>query len=347
LEPARVESFRRPLRAALQSKTPDATTSVDTESAQRLRSLGYLAGGPFSPETASSRRDPKDALPLVAHLERGMELARSDPAAAVRELTAVLGEAPEAVLARRNRAVALGVLGRYDEAIADMRAIEQAAPLTTEDLVVLADSLRLAGRIDEALAALDRASALQPQLVPAWLARGDVLMKASRTEEAAQAFQKVLAISPEHSEALRNLGDLALVRGDVQAAGDFYGRVLRAAPDDVAAMVKLGVVRMRGGQRDEAVALFGKAIELEPNNGEALLYMAGAMVAGGRPADAIPYFDRAIAAGQKNAMLFNGLGMTKLQLGDLPGAAEALRQSLKLDPNQPQVAETLRKLRGQ
>lgn len=345
-EPSRVEGLRRPLLAALRAPTPEAVTVIDAEAAGRLRSLGYLGGGPFSPATAASRRDPKDALPLVAHLERGMELARIDPAASVRELTAVLKDAPEAVLARRYRAVALGVLGRPGEAVADMRAIEQAGPLTAEDLVVLADSLRLAGRTDEALAALDRASALQPRLVPAWLARGDVLVAARRTKEAAEAFGKVLEITPHHSEALRGLGDLALVGGDVPGAGGFYERVLQAAPADVAALTKLGVVRMRTGRRDEALALFARAIELEPANGEALLYTAGALVASGRASQALPYFDRAIRAGQRNAIALTGLGMTKLQLGDEAGAAAALRESLALDPNQPQAAETLRTLRA-
>jgi len=344
-EAARVEALRRPLRAALRTPTPDATATVDAESAERLRSLGYLGGGPFSPETASSKRDPKDALPLVARLERGMELARIDPATAVSELTAVLREAPEAVLARRHRAVALGVLGRANEAVADMHAIEKAGPMTAEDLVVLAESLRLAGRADEAIAALDRASALQPRLVPAWLARADVLVNAQRTEEASRAFEQVLAIAPEHSEALRGLGDLALVRGDLAAAGGFYGRVLAAAPDDGPASVKLGVVRMRTGQREEALALFRKAIERNPKDGEALLYAAGALVATGRPQEALAFFDRAIAAGQRTAIAYAGLGMTRLQLGDERGAAAALGESLALDPNQPQVADTLKKLR--
>jgi arylsulfatase A-like enzyme/tetratricopeptide (TPR) repeat protein len=345
-EPARVEALRRPLRAALRAPTPDATATVDAESAERLRSLGYLGGGPFSPDTVSSRRDPKDALPLVARLERGMELARIDPAAAVTELTAVLREAPEAVLARRHRAVALGVLGRANEAVADMHAIEKAGPLTAEDLVVLADSLRLAGRADEALAALDRASALQPRLVPAWLARGDVLVNARRTDEATRAFEQVLAIAPGHSEALRGLGDLALVGGDLEAAGGYYSRVLAAAPDDGPASVKLGVVRMRTGRREEALSLFRRAIERDPKNGEALLYAAGALVATGRPQEALAFFDRAIAAGQRSAIAYTGLGMTRLQLGDGQGAAAALRESLALDPNQPQVVEALKRLRA-
>lgn len=344
-EGARVEAFRRPLRAALTTQTPDAVMTVDAEAAERLRALGYIGGGtPWSPGMASSRRDPKDALPLVSHLERGMEMARIDPAAAVRELTAVLQEAPEAVLPRRYRAVALGVLGRYEEAIADMRAIEKVGALTAEDLVVLGDSLRLAGRTAEALVALDKASALQPQLIPPWLTRADALIKGGKTAEAAEAYQKVLAISPEHSEALRGLGDLALIRGDLQAAAGFFGRVLATAPNDAGAMVKLGVVRMRTGQRDDAVALFRKVIDADQKNGEALLYMAGAMAASGRNADAVPYFERALATGMRTPMVLTGLGMTRLELGDEAGALAALRESLAKDPRQPQVVDIVARL---
>ena len=343
----RVDALRRPLRAALATQTPDTSTMVDAEAAERLRALGYVGGGtPWSPEAASSRRDPKDALPLLKHLERGMELAHGDPATAVRELTVVLQDAPEAVLPRRYRAIALAAEGRHEEAIADMRTLEKAGALTTEDLIVLGESLRLAGRTDEALAALDKASALQPELTLTWLTRANTLIKAGRNGEAARAYERVLEIAPEHSEALRGLGDLAFVNGEMDTAAGFYTRVLQAVPDDAGALVKLGVVRMRGGQRDDAVALFRKAIAVEPRNAEALLYMAGAMVSSGRPADAIPFFDQAIAAGMTTPMLFNGLGMTRLQLGDEAGAAAAFRQSLALDPRQPQIKEALARLPG-
>jgi choline-sulfatase len=347
-DPGRVADFRRPLRAALKTQTPDASTMVDAEAAERLRALGYVGGGaPWSPEAASSLRDPKDMLPLLKHLERGMEMARVDPATAVRELTVVLEDAPEAVLPRRYRAIALATEGRHDEAISDMRTLEKAGPLTAEDLIVLGDCLRLAGRTQEALAALDRASALQPQLIVPWLTRANTLIKAGRTDEASSAFERALAISPEHAEALRGLGDLAFVRGDMPAAAGFYARVLAAAPLDAGAMVKLGVVRMRGGQREEAVALFRKAIGLEPRNGEALLYMAGAMASSGRPADAIPYFNQALAAGMRTPMVLNGLGLTRLNLGDEAGALVALRESLAKDPQQPQIAQVVARLERQ
>jgi Flp pilus assembly protein TadD len=85
----------------------------------------------------------------------------------------------------------------------------------------------------------------------------------------------------------------------------------------------------------------------EPKNGEALLYLAGALASGGRPADALPYFERALDAGPRSTMALNGLGLTRLAVGDPAGAATAFRESLKLDPKQPEVRRTLDDLRPQ
>ena len=59
------------------------------------------------------------------------------------------------------------------------------------------------------------------------------------------------------------------------------------------------------------------------------------------PAEALPFFERALEAGPRSSMALNGLALTRLALGDRPGAAAAFRESLKLDPHQPDVARTL------
>jgi len=87
-------------------------------------------------------------------------------------------------------------------------------------------------------------------------------------------------------------------------------------------------------------------VEREPANAEALLYLAGALSSTGHPAEAVPLFERALAAGPRTTMILNGLGLTRLALGDRAGAAAALRESLRLDPEQPDVARTLAEIRG-
>ena len=65
--------------------------------------------------------------------------------------------------------------------------------------------------------------------------------------------------------------------------------------------------------------LFRQAVERDPGNAEALLYLAGALASSGRPADALPYFQRALDAGPPSTMALNGLGLTRLALGDTAG----------------------------
>ena len=134
-----------------------------------------------------------------------------------------------------------------------------------------------------------------------------------------------------------------MIRGDLEGAGQHYARILQLEEADVGALTKLGVVKMRTGQRDEATALLRRAIERDPRNAEALLYLAGALAATGRPAEAVPYFERALAGG-RTTMALNGLGLTRLELGDRAGAAAAFHESLRLDPPQPDVARTLREI---
>ncbi len=140
----------------------------------------------------------------------------------------------------------------------------------------------------------------------------------------------MLKLVPDHIEALRRLGDLALLREDLDAAAGRYARIVELDAGDVSAITKLGVIRMRTGRRDEGMGLFRQAIERDPANAEALLYLAGALASAGRPAEALPYFERALAADPASTMALNGLGLTRLAVGDtrwrrrrIPSVAEA------------------------
>ena len=118
-----------------------------------------------------------------------------------------------------------------------------------------------------------------------------------------------------------------------------YARILELDATDVPAMIKLGVVRVRTGQPAEGMRLFQSAIERDPKNSDALLYLAGALASGGRSAEALPYFERAVAADPRSTMALNGLGLTRLALGDKTRAGAALRESLRIDPSQREIAQ--------
>jgi arylsulfatase A-like enzyme/Tfp pilus assembly protein PilF len=344
---ARLETLRKELQRIMATTTPVAAQAIDAETAERLGALGYLGGGVTGAAPVATGRDPKDGIRLATRLGRnGMSVARTEPEKAIRELTALLAEDPGMLVALRTRAVAYQTAGQYEPAIRDLRALEERGALTAEDSVVLGDNLRLAGRTAEAVAVLERTAKKNPKFAEPWLSLAALCVKQNRTADAASAYEKVLAITPDQAEALRGLGDLALMRGDVEEAAKRYARVVETDPGDAGALSKLGVTRMRLGRANEGIALFTKAVEREPKNAEALLYLAGALASNGQPADALPYFERALAAGQRTTIALNGLGLTRLELGDRSGARAAFQESLAIDPRQPDVTKALADLRA-
>jgi len=344
---ASADELRRKLQAALSRPAPSAAAAaVDTDTAERLGALGYLGGGRAQPASGGARRDPKDGVRLMPRLNHGMSAARTDPAAAIRDLTSVLAEDPGLLMARRTLAVAYEAAGRHDLAIAELRRLDKEGQLSAEDGIVLGDNLRFGGRLAEAVDVLERVARENPKFPQPWLSLAEVRIKEHSNAAAAAAYAHVLSLVPDHIEALRGLGDLALLGDRLDEAAARYARILQVDPADAGAMTKMGVLKMRAGRADEATALFRRAVEREPANGEALLYLAGALASTGHPAEALPLFERALAAGPRSSMALNGLGLTRLAVGDRAGAAAALAESLRLDPKQPDVARTLAVLRA-
>jgi tetratricopeptide (TPR) repeat protein len=346
----RRDALKGKLDAAMARPAPSAAAEVDPETAERLAALGYLGGGPAAVAAAAKSgtplRDPKDGVRILPQLNRGTTTARTDPQGAIRELTGVLDEDPGLLMALRSRAVAYEAAGRHDLAIADLRKVEKLGVLGAEGGVVLGDNLRFAGRLEEALAVLERTARENPRFAQPWLSIAEIHIKQKKNAEAARDYERALKAAPDHIEALRGAGDLLLLDGKPDEAAARYARLLEVDAADAGAMTKLGVARMQTGRAPEAVALFRKAIEREPKNADALLYLAGALAAGGQPAEAVPYFERALAAGSRTTMTLNGLGLTRLALGDRQGAAEAFRESLKIDPRQPDISSALASLGG-
>ncbi len=345
---ARANELSRKLEETLQHAPPPeapAAAAVDPEAAERLRALGYVSGGRVTRQPGATLRDPKDGIRLLPRLNRGMSAARDEPQVAIRELTAVLADDPGLLMARRTRAVAYTAAGQHDLAIADLRALDKQGELTAEDAVVLGDNLRSAGRLEEAALILERAARDNPTFAQPVISLADVRIQERKYDEASALCERVLKRVPDHIEALRRLGDLALLKGDMPSAGARYARILELDSTDVAALTKLGVVRMRSGQGDQAIQLFQQAIAHDPRNADALLYLAGALASGGRPAEALPYFERALDVGPPSTIALNGLGLTRMAVGDAAGAAAAFRQSLRLDPNQREIAQTLEEMK--
>ena len=342
-QPDVADTMRRALQAALAARPPDASADAGPDADERLRALGYI-GGTHRETAPPSLRDPKDGIALVNRLERGMAAVRSDPARAMRDLRAALAEDPNMALARRYLALALSGAGDVKGAIREVQGLDKAGQAGFEDLLLLADSLRLTGQPQEALAVLGRAEKMQERSPEPLLARARVLSSLGRSAEAGEVYARVLGESPSNAEALRGMGDLALARGDGAGALGYYQRILAGDARDAGALVKMGLVRVRTGMVEEGIALFRQALEVDPGHAEALLDLGGALAKTGRAAEAVPYLERALKAGPRSTVALNSLGFARLEAGDRKGALAALRDSLALDPGQPEIRRVAQEL---
>jgi Flp pilus assembly protein TadD len=98
------------------------------------------------------------------------------------------------------------------------------------------------------------------------------------------------------------------------------------------------------GDMGSALPLFEQAVQQSPDNADALAGLAAALARSGRPAEAVQYFERAIDAGLRTSAVYNGLGFARLEAGDRNGALTALRASLDVRGDQPQVAQAVQQL---
>lgn len=338
-----VGRMRRAVHAAL-ARAPEARpAAAGRDTAERLRSLGYVASAPVGDP---SLRDPKDLATLAVRIENAMAIERADPVRAAAEFRAALREDPRNAVARRHLAMALVAGKRFDEATRELRRLVAAGERSVETFTLLGDCHRLSGRFSEALDAFGRAVASDPTAPEGYNGQGKVLTALGRTEEARQAFERAVRLAPDDAEGLEGLADLALARGDMAEASARLETLTARDPGDSGAALKHGVVLVRTGELERAIAIFRQVADREPANVEAVVDLGGALAKAGRPAEAVTHFERALAAGARSPVVLNSLAMARLETGDAAGAAEALQESLRVRPDQPNISELLKQLAG-
>ncbi len=285
-----VDRLRGVLRAALKSETRASARRVSGDTEERLRSLGYVAGGSTPPAQGPNALDPKSALPLFQDFERAMEReASGDLKASSLILTSLVARDPANLTFRRSLASALRRSSRLPEAARVLREAEKVAPpdaAVLHDLALavagqgrlvqaiefeeraialdpafvdafshLANLQALRGDLTRARDAVDRAVALDPNNARAWINRGNIARGQNQAQEAAISYRRALELSPDLVDAMNGLGVLAVERGDLNDAAQRFEHVLEVAPGFDEARLNLAVVESQRGRLDRAIEL--------------------------------------------------------------------------------------------
>ncbi len=367
---SRLANLQREL--ARQARPLAGRISLDSESAERLRALGYVSGGGAA-ATGDSLPDPKLMIRSLGRFMDGvMAEAQGEYEAALAAFDSVLADDPDNLYAIRYKGFVMmeqgdvhGAIGQFTRAVelqprspanfmlalawsrldsiaaarAWLERTVEVQPGHARAHAMLADILLQYGESGEAAAHMQTARELAPQDKEVLNDLGRLLLERGDPSEAAECFGQALDVDPEYPLALYNLGIALYSTGDYAKAEDALACVAVKFPGDEKVWNNLGVVRAARNDHAGAEKAYRAALEADSTFAPAWNNLGNVLAASSRTGKAESCYNRAIAADSLYAQAWFNLG--RLLLGDSDnaaaraGAAKKIRRALELAPSAP------------
>lgn len=375
-ESKRADQMAADLETLLKLEAGAAQVTMDQETIEKLRSLGYLAGASATTQSAGAKPDPKDmiwAYELVN--EARNRAAEHQPAEALALVDSVLakhpddgtaqrirasclvrlGQGPEAIAAydqllqqcagcpdeltlQRNRAMAAMTASQMDDALSRTRALLEAHPKEQGFNLLLGQILSTKGDVKGARAAYETEASLFPTDPTALVALGDLERTRGNAAEAEKAYRRALTINPFQASALTNLAEMLIGTEREPGAKGLIEQALVADPTYPPAIVRKAWFLAKDGSNEQAIAMYRAAIASDPTNANALYNLGNLERRTGLSKLAIDTFQRAIATGNAPVEAYINLGVCYAEMGRLDGAINYWQQAIDRDPKGPNVA---------
>jgi tetratricopeptide (TPR) repeat protein len=319
-----------------------AVSAHDDALMEKLRSLGYIGGGPGSqeavPSSGGERQESGRALNNlgVSQLSQGdLEGARASFERALAEGGGVasLVNLANVHLLRRELEAAEQVL----QLLADENPGYRALPALYGRL---AD---LRGDTESAAKWLDRAIEQDPADVRSMTRRGHLAEQEGDLARARRYFERATEANPENADAPNYLGNILRQAGDLDGAERAYRQAIEADPRYPGGYNNLGILLQARGRIEEAEQRLREGVGKAPRS--ALLQNSlGALLLRRGDAEAVERFETAIELDAEMPEAWSNLGVVRAQGGDRVAAAECFRRALSIDADAVDANFNLAKL---
>ncbi len=288
------------------------------------------AGGDGAPLLLRIQADhPGD---LWANIALGLALGERDPREALRYFQAALAIRPDVGVTHHNLGTALGVLGRYDDAIAELREAVRIEPTWAESHSNLVNALQMKGLLAEAVDAYHLALELEPASANVRANLGKALVALGRPKDALVEYREALRLAPGRNHVRLGLGfTLMRLHRPAEASLEF-ATVARVDPRSPSAQVGLGDAAMAQGRPIEAQRAYETALALGPNDSAANAGMSEVLRARRQLGAALEHGLTAIRLDARNAQAHNSCGITLQMMGRLDEAMAQYRAAIALEP---------------
>jgi len=287
----------------------------------------------------------------------------------VRDLRARLHADPEDAVARNRLARVCFYGGDSDAAILEWREVLHTRPRDAGVYQSIARAESKRGDLDAALVALRNAAAIQPRNARIQLRIGEVLYLRGLQSEAREPLEKAVVLDDTLAEAFHLLafvyGDLgmgeranrsaaraselnpSLSRAERNLSLDRYSEAryeelvgdrttrMTVAEGGALAHYNLGLAFRQKALWDEALREFRLATERGEDPFLVRQAEAEMMLLRGAGGDAVPLYEELLEQEPASPKLWNELGVSRHQGGQMEAAEQAYRRSLALDPVYP------------
>ena len=311
--------------------------------------------------TTDQKAPRADINTAIAHAAR---LLRQDPVLAEEQAREILNEFPDLAPARQILGVAYRLQGQPERALSVFESLAEVHSDSPDLLYDLGVALGAMGRGDEAIAALRRAVRINPRHALAWRSLADQLSVAGDEAGSNDALDKHLEVSTPHPELIE-AADL-FRKGNVGKAEGITREVLKKDPTDVVAIRLLANIGLKVGQTADAKNLLQRCLELapdfhtarhsyaialfrsqdlvealvqldillkaEPLNPQYMILKASVLVRKGDHDEAMEMYERLLKDYPNQARPYTNYGHTLKTVGRLDDAIKAYRKSIELSP---------------
>lgn len=204
-----------------------------------------------------------------------------------------------------NRAYALGLLNRLEEAMADYAKAIKLKPDHAAAFCNMGITLKNANRFAAALNSLDRAIALRPDYIQALVNKCNVLNELRRYEEALSVADRVLELNPQLPEAHVARGTVLLSLRRYDEAEACLDRAIALNPGHADAYWAISTLLFDKKQYEQALVCVEKVLSMQPENPRALNNKGSILRGLRRFDDALIYLNKAISINPTMAQSFH------------------------------------------
>ncbi len=357
----------RELETALGDPEFENVQALDSESKEKLRSLGYLSLAD-PPQRDGSAADPKAMVDIHVALEKARQL-RGDRLfdLAEAQVRDALEKDPENLAVLGELADNLIQQGRFGEAASRLERAIELSPSSATFYLRLSALEAHRGRLDKALGLVDAALDLAPDMIEARIEKAAILQRSERREEARILLAESLEQFPDHarlilahavtvelsdrdfeaaekrlrqavevdpflSPAWVRLGEVLEAKGEVDQAEQAYRDGLARQATDLQLNARLGILLARRGA-DDAESPLREALRLSHRPRSDLFMALGAWLqARGRESEAEQLYSRWVEADLDSPLERNNRAVALFGLGRLSEARSQLESLVAEHP---------------